>query len=69
MQATGFRSLAKASQPSRSASIGMEPPPANGSTASGGSSGMCGAHECAPRLNVLIVRRVVPVREVGDESQ
>ena len=33
--ATGFRSLAKASAPTRSASSGIEPPPANGSTTSG----------------------------------
>ena len=37
-QATGLRSLANASHPSRSASSGIEPPPANGSTTSGGSS-------------------------------
>ena len=35
--ATGLRSLANASQPRRSASRGIEPPPANGSTTSGGS--------------------------------
>ena len=33
--ATGLRSLAKASAPMRSASTGIEPPPANGSTTSG----------------------------------
>ena len=36
-QATGLRSLANVSQPMRSASRGIEPPPANGSTTSGGS--------------------------------
>lgn len=36
-QATGLRSLAKASQPSLSASSGIDPPPAKGSTISGGS--------------------------------
>ena len=38
-QATGFRSLAKASHPSRSASSGIDPPPAKGSTTKGVSSG------------------------------
>jgi hypothetical protein len=37
--ATGFRSLANASQPTRNASSGIEPPPAKGSTTSGGPSG------------------------------
>lgn len=35
MQATGFRSLANASHPTRNASRGIEPPPANGSTTTG----------------------------------
>ena len=38
-QATGLRSLAKASQPSLRASSGMEPPPAKGSTTRGVCSG------------------------------
>ena len=38
-QATGLRSLAKASQPRRNASSGIEPPPANGSTTKGDSCG------------------------------
>lgn len=36
--ATGFKSLANASQPNRSASSGIDAPPAKGSTTSGGSS-------------------------------
>ena len=42
IQVTGFRSLANASQASRSASNGIEPPPAKGSTTSGAYS-VCAA--------------------------
>ena len=47
-QATGLRSLAKASQPSRSASSGMEPPPAKGSTTRGVSSGWAARTSARP---------------------
>ncbi len=47
-QATGLRSLAKASQPSRSASKGIEPPPAKGSTTSGVSSGWAARTNARP---------------------
>ena len=47
-QATGFRSLAKASQPSLRASRGMDPPPAKGSTTRGVCSGW--AAWTSPRL-------------------
>ena len=50
-QATGFRSLANASQPTRNASNGMEPPPANGSTTKGGSS------PCAAFTNARLVSK------------
>ena len=53
-QTTGLRSLASASQPSRSVSNGIEPPPANGSTTRGDSSPW--AAFTKPRLTSRYVR-------------
>ena len=73
--ATGLRSLAKASAPTRSASSGIEPPPANGSTTSGRVPGSppraswAAWVERAAGVQVLADGRVVPVGEVGDEVE
>jgi hypothetical protein len=58
-QATGFKSLANASQPSRNASNGIEPPPAN----------VRGFHQPAANLKKGRVTRSVPVRKIADESE
>src|SRR6266404_1689690 len=56
-QATGFRSLAKASAPVRSASSGIAPPPANGSTTRGLSPTEPPNDSCAARVKPRLVFR------------
>src|SRR5690242_10637404 len=55
--ATGFRSLAKASAPIRSASSGIAPPPANGSTTRGLSPTAPPNASCAARVKPRLVSR------------
>ena len=54
---TGLRSLAKASAPTRKASSGMEPPPANGSTTSGRVPGAPPSASCAAWVSARLVSR------------
>ena len=68
--ATGFRSDANASHPSRNASSGIEPPPANGSTTSGASSPCAACTRLRPtNKQVGRMRRHVPVGERAYEPQ
>ncbi|MDD5025073.1 MAG: hypothetical protein WC406_06885 [Methanoregula sp.] len=55
--ATGLRSLAYASAPTRSASSGIDPPPANGSTTSGRVPGFPPSASCADCVSARAVFR------------
>ena len=63
--AIGLRSLAKASAPTRSASSGMEPPPAKGSTTSGRVPGTPPNASCAAWVSARLVSRYAGTVELS----
>ena len=67
--ATGFRSLAWASSPSRCASSGIDPPPQNGSSTGGGLPPVDFRISVARPFQHLLVVRVLPLDQLLDDPE
>ncbi len=67
--ATGFRSLACASSPSRCASSGIEPPPQNGSSTGGGLPSVAFMISARACLQHGLVVRVLPLDQLLDDPE